>query len=370
MPTNSVKVSLLAEVSRRTKRDFAAVGTWAEADPLIWNIASTCKKSPKYLAIVSCGTYIGNCIDIQMTTRRKSMIRMVSNQKPSVSVIIPTLNAEEEIGHLLDLLRTQTCVPDEILVIDSESSDNTINAVNQYPTVRTIAIKQADFDHGGTRDFAIRETHGDIILFLTQDAMPCDDRYIESIAYAVMQDGVACACGRQIARADAPAYEKLTREFNYPCENFVRDASDIARLGIKAYFLSDVCSAYKREAYLAVGGFDRPLITNEDMLIAAKFLHEGYKIAYCAEAAVFHSHTYSLRQEFERNCKIGLVMEQYKDRFGDVNAEKEGLKYVRYVLKKLLSKGALGAAFQFCLLCTAKMLGNRSGRRLERNAKA
>jgi len=322
-----------------------------------------------YLAIVSYGTQIGSCIDIQESKRRKSMSEMGNDPKPSVSVIIPTLNAEEAIGHLLDLLQTQTYTPDEILVIDSESSDNTVNIANQYPNVRTISIKQADFDHGGTRDFAIRETRGDIILFLTQDAVPCDNRYIESITHAVMQDGVACACGRQIARADAPAYEKLTREFNYPSLSFVRDASDIARLGIKAYFLSDVCSAYRREAYLAVGGFDRPLLTNEDMLIAAKFLHEGYMIAYCAEAAVFHSHVYSLRQEFERNSKIGFVMEQYKDRFGAVSAEKEGLKYVRYVLKKLLSKGALVASFWFCLLCAAKMLGNRNGRRLGRNAK-
>lgn len=295
---------------------------------------------------------------------------MAYNQKESVSIIIPTLNAAAEIRSLLDMLHQQTCIPDEILIVDSDSEDDTIEVASQYPLVRIIKIKRADFDHGGTRDFAIRAAKGDIVLFLTQDAVPCDNRYVDSIVRSVMQEGVACSCGRQIARSDAPQYERLTREFNYPSESFLRDATDRARLGIKAYFLSDVCSAYRREAYLSVGGFDHPLMTNEDMLIAAKFLNAGYRIAYCAEAAVYHSHRYSFRQEFERNRKIGLVMEQYRDRLGAVSAEKEGLRYVRYVLRKLISKGALRESFQFCVLCTAKALGNRKGRRLGKSLNA
>ena len=72
---------------------------------------------------------------------------------------------------------------------------------------------------------------------------------------------IAAAYGRQIARPDAPKYEKLTRQFNYPDQPRIWREADIPRYGVKSYFFSNVCSAYRREAYLTVGGFDAPIIT-------------------------------------------------------------------------------------------------------------
>ena len=60
------------------------------------------------------------------------------------------------------------------------------------------------------------------------------------------------------------------------------------------------------EAYLAVGGFDAPIITNEDMMMAAKLLHAGYALAYTPEAAVYHSHRYTMEEEYRRNKKSVL----------------------------------------------------------------
>ena len=294
---------------------------------------------------------------------------MEQTQSKTISVIIPTRNAASELAVLLSMLHRQTRLPDEILVVDSESNDNTLEIARKFPLVRVLEIKLAEFDHGGTRDFALRASSGDLVLFFTQDAIPCDERYIEAIVQAVTQEGVACACARQIARADAPLYEKFTREYNYPETSFVRDQSDIPKLGIKAYFLSDACSAYRRDAYLAVGGFDHPILTNEDMLIAARFLLAGYKIAYCAESAVFHSHHYSLRQEYERNYKIGFVLEKYQDRFSSARAESEGFRYVRQILKRLMQTRAFQESFRFSFLCAAKVFGSRKGRSAARHAK-
>ena len=294
---------------------------------------------------------------------------MEQTQSKTISVIIPTRNAASELAVLLSMLHRQTRLPDEILVVDSESNDNTLEIARKFPLVRVLEIKLAEFDHGGTRDFALRASSGDLVLFFTQDAIPCDERYIEAIVQAVTQEGVACACARQIARADAPLYEKFTREYDYQETSFVRDQSDIPKLGIKAYFLSDACSAYRRDAYLAVGGFDHPILTNEDMLIAARFLLAGYKIAYCAESAVFHSHHYSLRQEYERNYKIGFVLEKYQDRFSGARAESEGFRYVRQILKRLMQKRAFQESFRFSFLCAAKVFGSRKGRSAARHAK-
>lgn len=280
-----------------------------------------------------------------------------------VSVIIPTLNAALVIGSLLSSISKQTLKPDEILVVDSESDDETVLLSQTHPLTSVIVIKRADFDHGGTRDMAFRATKGDVVLFFAQDVIIRDDTYIESLVRATQIDGVACAFGRQIARSDAPLYEKYTRTFNYPEQSNLRSANDIPQLGIKAFFFSDVCSSYRRDAYFAVGGFDAPIPTNEDMLIAAKFLHAGYQIAYCAEAVVYHSHQYTWKQEYKRNFLIGKVLRQYRARFSSTNAGSEGIRLILYVVLRLLKRGAIGSCLTFCYLCTAKFLGNRMGYR-------
>lgn len=280
-----------------------------------------------------------------------------------ISVVIPTLNASAQIDSLLSRIMDQTQKPDEIIVVDSESSDETALLAAAHPLTRVIKIKRADFNHGGTRDMAVRASIGDIVLFFTQDVVIRDETFIETLVHATLQEGVAGAYGRQIAHANAPLYEKYIREFNYPPRSSLRSADDIARLGIKAFFFSDVCSAYRREAYLAVGGFDHPVNTNEDMLISAKFLSAGYQIAYCSEAVVLHSHHYTWKQEYERNVLIGQVLYQYRERFSGVTAGSEGLRLIAYVLRQLLKRGAIGSCFKFCYICSAKLLGNRSGSR-------
>lgn len=280
-----------------------------------------------------------------------------------ISVIIPTLNAALVIGSLLNDILNQTLKPDEIIVVDSESNDETVVLSQAYPLTRVIAIKRTDFDHGGTRDMAFHASIGDVVLFFSQDVIIRDDCYIETLVRATLHEGVACAFGRQIARDDAPLFEKYTRAFNYPEQSTLHSAHDIPQLGIKAYFFSDVCSAYKRDAYLAVGGFDSPVPTNEDMLIAAKFLHAGYQIAYCAEAIVLHSHRYTWKQEYARNFLIGKVLHHYHARFTDAKTGSEGIRFMLYVVSKLLKRGAIGSCLKFCYLCTAKLLGNRMGSR-------
>ena len=280
-----------------------------------------------------------------------------------VSVIIPTLNAALVIDALLDSLSNQTLKPNEIIVVDSESNDETVLLSQAHPLTRVIAIKRVDFDHGGTRDMALRVSKGDVVLFFSQDVVIRDDSYIETLVRATLLDGVACAFGRQIARSDATMYEKYIQAFNYPAQSTLRSANDIPILGIKAFFFSDVCSSYRRDAYFAVGGFDSPIQTNEDMLIAAKFLHAGYQIAYCAEAVVLHSHKYTWKQEYARNFLIGKVLRQHRARFSDVKTGSEGMRLILYVVSHLLKRGAIGSCLTFCYLCTAKFWGNRMGSR-------
>ena len=98
-------------------------------------------------------------------------------EQPRISVIIPTLNAGTMIGPLLTRLEQQRRVPDEIIVVDSSSDDDTVAEVRRHPNVHLTVIDRKDFNHGGTRDRALRASSGEYVLFLTQDALPKDDRY-------------------------------------------------------------------------------------------------------------------------------------------------------------------------------------------------
>ena len=280
-----------------------------------------------------------------------------------ISVIIPTLNAERWITQQLNMLLSQT-VEAEIIVVDSGSADATCSLVRAHADrERLLEIPRDRFDHGGTRDYALRQSAGDFVCFLTQDALPTDERCLEKLLAAFSSPDVAAVFGRQIAYPGAPEYEKLTRQFNYPDQPRIWREADIPRYGVKAYFFSDACAAYRRDTYLAVGGFDAPIITNEDMMMAGKLLHAGCALAYTPEAAVYHSHRYTLRQEYRRNVRIGKVMEQYRDRLTGAQTDAEGLRMLRFVGSELAREGRIGELIEFGIRAAVRFAGNRVGKR-------
>ena len=280
----------------------------------------------------------------------------------SISIIIPTLNAEKELPELFTALAKQRLSPDELIVADSESSDRTATIAREAGA-KVLPVLRKDFDHGGTRDFALRASIGDTVVFLTQDAVPADEFFLEHLIRPLRGDRVAVVTGRQLPKADATPMERLIREFNYPAESHIRGEEDVARMGIKAFFCSDVCAAYNREIYLALGGFDHPLKTNEDMFFAAKAIRGGYRVGYCAEARVYHSHNFTLREQYARNRIQGYEIERHRDILGDVSKESEGMKLVKAVSGDLLRQGRIFSFAHFGLDCCARFLGSRAGKK-------
>ena len=119
---------------------------------------------------------------------------------------------------------------------------------------------------------------------------------------------------------------------------------------------------FRSEAYLAVGGFDTPILSNEDMMMAAKLLHAGYALAYTPEAAVYHSHDYTLRQEYRRNVRIGKEMEQYRDRLSGAKADAEGWRMLRFVGGRLAREGRIGELLGFFARVCVRFAGYRVGK--------
>lgn len=283
----------------------------------------------------------------------------------SVSVVIPTLNAGREIGGLLDSLLSQTVVPGEILVVDSSSEDATRDIVASYAGrgVSLDVIERSEFNHGATRHKAFMRAVGDYVLFVTQDAVPAGNRYIERLIAPLEADmTIALVSGRQLPKPDARRFEQLVRAFNYPVEPSVRSAEDLPRYGIKTFFASDVCSAYRRTAYMECGGF-APVNTNEDMLMAARFIAAGYKVAYDPSAAVYHSHNLTPAQQFRRNREVGAFLATHGDELMGASEIGEGGRLVKAVSAQLFREGRLGELAALGFDCAARLLGNRAGRR-------
>lgn len=271
-----------------------------------------------------------------------------------ISLIIPTLNAGEGLGALLDALGRQTVPPEEIIIVDSSSTDDTLG-VAEEAGARTVLIPRESFDHGGTRNLAASRTRGDVLMFMTQDAMPADERLIENLTRPLADNSVAASYARQIPRPDASPVETITRSFNYPAESSVRDVEDAARMGIRAFFMSNVCSCVRAGAFRVAGGFPENIIMNEDTVLAAKLMRKGYRIAYAADARVIHSHDYSLVGQLKRYFDIGVSHKDFEGFLRDARAMPEGLRLVRETVRFLakrrqprwIAHALLEAAFKY-----------------------
>jgi rhamnosyltransferase len=290
-----------------------------------------------------------------------------------ISLIIPTLNAEKYLLKLLPALLRQKKADQspygaelEILVVDSGSEDRTVSLAEECGA-KILKVDRADFDHGGTRNLAWRAAKGEYIFFLTQDALPVNEGYLEEFLQYFRRYGesLVMVSGRQVPYADARPVERLTRSFNYPPESNIRTAADIGRLGIKAFFFSDACAAYRRSFLEEMGGFESPILTNEDMLMAARALKKGCQVGYCAGAQVYHSHNFTLRQQYRRNFDVGAFLAMYQNEVASGSAAGEGIRMVMYTERKLL-KGLHFASMVRCIFeSAAKFLGNRAGKQYQ-----
>jgi len=160
---------------------------------------------------------------------------------------------------------------------------------------------------------------------MTQDALPVDRSFLGELVRPIPQGCEAAACARQVPRSDAPPPEAFARSFNYPPESHIRAISDVPRMGFKAFFFSNVASAVSREALCAVGGFPERVIMDEDVLLCARLLCAGYRAAPQAEAAVYHSHHYTLSQQFKRYFDIGTFVSQAGEALEGAKTGEEGV---------------------------------------------
>lgn len=278
-----------------------------------------------------------------------------------IDVVIPAYHPGQEFQVLIQKLLKQTIDVSHIWIMQTIQQEGEPLVQFSDERITVLPVLQREFDHGGTRDLGARQSQSDYILFMTQDALPADDRLLEHLLAAMNNPQTGIAYARQLPRPSAGFVESLTRTYNYPEESCIKVLADEERLGIKTYFCSDVCAMYRRSYYEELGGFVQPTIFNEDMIMAYHMIHAGYQVAYCAEAQVVHSHEYRCMQQFRRNFDLGVSQKQYQEIFASISSEKEGAGYAKKIIQTLVRQKKFIEMFYFMLQCGFKLFGYKLG---------
>jgi rhamnosyltransferase len=228
-----------------------------------------------------------------------------------VSVFIPTYNGAETIAETIEAVLDQKLPAGyqlEFIIIDSGSSDSTIEIIKRYPTLSLVQIPNSEFSHGGTRQRAAEMTGGEFILFLSQDATPAHRNWlIHMLEPFFLDEKIGCVFGRQIPRPNEAV--TIKREVATVFGQFgPEDALIIHRPQILGSdeeampsnnFFSDVNSAVRRDLLIGPVPF-RKVKYAEDQALARDMFMQGYLKAYAPLGAVWHSNHYSVRKYFYR----------------------------------------------------------------------
>ena len=288
-------------------------------------------------------------------------------ENKTVDVIIPAYHPGKEFATLIKRLEKQSVPIHRIIVMNTEESMWNKEWEKLSDVMEIHHLAKSEFDHGGTRAQAAELSDADVMIFMTQDAMPADRELLAELLKALEQDeNIAAAYARQLPNAECSFVERYTRAFNYPDRSVVKTKEDMDQYGIKTFFCSNVCAAYKKDIYQKQGGFVRRTIFNEDMIYAGGLIQAGYGIAYAAEAKVIHSHNYNCMQQFHRNFDLGVSQAEHPEIFEGVPSEGEGMRLVKKTLSHLVRSGKIWLIPGFVLQCAGKYAGYLAGKNFRR----
>lgn len=253
----------------------------------------------------------------------------------TVSIVIPVLNAAEHLPLLARLFQAQKPAPPlEVVLVDSGSTDDTVALAKRLGFLTTTI---SPFSHGGARNLGVRMARGDLVVFLTQDAEPANERWLCQLTAPFRDPQVAGVYGRQLPRPDATPLECLFLAQRFPAgETQTRCYSAEIPIGYEEAFFSNVNAAVRRSVLLE-NPFDETLLMCEDQQFSRDALRLGCAVTYAPDAQVIHSHNYSMRRYFQRYFDSIVALRQvFGRRFGLGTTSRLGRFYIAQEARTIL----------------------------------
>lgn len=228
-----------------------------------------------------------------------------------VSVLLLTKNARRELERVLPAVFAQKQVgPFEVIAIDSGSSDGSLDLLREFP-VQLQQLPAQEFHHARTRNLAASLASGQILIFLSQDAIPASDLWLKRMISNFDDPRVAAVYGRQFPKPGSSVEREDALDTIYGEKKVVKDPADRNGMGYRFYHFSDVNAAIRRNVW-EDQHFPEDLKVFEDLGIAKRILDSGWKIVYEPQAAVFHSHSHTTVGLFKRYFDIGYTLKRLR----------------------------------------------------------
>ncbi len=278
----------------------------------------------------------------------------------TVDIICPLYNARKYINQLHKNLKKQKNVNiASINYIVTNVNDN-IEEILESLDCNYEMIEREEFSHSLTRERMANKCKADIIVFITQDVIIKSESWLKNLIRGIEENECEAAFSRQICTNST--IEKYTRERNYPDKSYVKTKEDISKMGINAFFFSDASSAVKREIFVELNGYDgKNFPTNEDMYLAYKLLTNGYRIKYCADSEVEHSHKFTFKQLYKRYYDTGVFFSQNKY-LNNYKVNQAGGGMAKYVLKRAIQDKNFTVLIRFVPDMAARYIGMKMGK--------
>lgn len=279
-----------------------------------------------------------------------------------IDIICPLYQAEPYIEKLhQSLLKQKNVKIDKIQYVLTKCSDKTEEILRKNKLNYSV-IDKKDFSHSLVREKAALKSKADIICFISQDIIIDNVNWLEKLVQPIINDEAVATYSRQLTKFNN--IEKYTREYNYPDKSTIKTKEDTDKLGLKTFFFSDASSAVRTDIFKKLNGYDgKNLPINEDMYLAYKIIMNGYKIKYCADSVVYHSHKFSLKELYHRYKLTGIFLKEntYLDKYGTTSS---GGNLAKYILKRILQEKRLGLLFRYPFDMASRLLGMRAGKKL------
>ncbi|MFR5266961.1 glycosyltransferase [Clostridium sp.] len=287
-----------------------------------------------------------------------------------ISIICPLYNAKSYLKLLHEKLLLQEKINDyevEIRYVLTECKDDTEDILKNLKA-NYKKIKKEEFSHSKTREEMAFSSDGDIIVFISQDIKIKNDQWLKKLVLPIINGEAEASFSRQLAENNT--IEKYIREKNYPKESRIVSKADIERLGILTFFYSDASSAVKASIYKELNGYDgKNLTISEDMYLAEKLINAGYKIKYCGDSEIYHSHVFTLKELYKRYFDTGVFFKQ-NSQFLNYKSNESGVALAKYVFKAALKEKNIGVLINILPNFGARFIGSELGKRYDKLSKS
>lgn len=249
----------------------------------------------------------------------------------NIAIVIPVFRPDGRLKMCIERLLRQSVMPDRILlnVLYENPVDREIPEVYMDERIEVRYTPKGEYDRAGSRDTILRELDLDIVIFMVQTAIPQNRYLIEKLTEPFKEERTAVVYGRHMTDAECSPIECCVRQFNYPPKGMTKSLEDAGKLGIRTFFNSNVCAAYRRRAYLETEGFGKRMIAGEDMLAARRLLEKGWQAVYAPEAEVIYYRNDDLYGLWKRNFDIGVAHAEHPEMIENTKPGKEGVRLVR-----------------------------------------